>query len=152
LVVEQGIEAREIECSVLGNDKPIASIAGEVIPSREFYSYESKYLDEGEDASGLLIPAPISEQLMTQTRQWAVEAYQAIDCAGLARVDFLLEKDTDRLFINEINTLPGFTAISMYPKLWDATGISYPELIERLIDLALERYEDKSRNQTSYGS
>ncbi len=150
LIAEQGIEAREIECSVLGNDDPIASIAGEIIPSREFYNYQAKYLDAGEEASGLLIPAPISEELMEQARAWAIQAYQAIDCAGMARVDFLLEKDNDRLFINEINTIPGFTAISMYPKLWAASGISYPELISRLIDLALDRHDEKQRTKTSY--
>jgi D-alanine-D-alanine ligase len=154
LVIEQGIDAREIECSVLGNDNPIASIAGEVMPSRDFYSYQAKYQDEGEDASGLLIPAPISDKMMAQVQAWAVQAYKAIDCAGLARVDFLLEKEGQRgelprLFINEINTIPGFTSISMYPKLWKASGISYSELIDRLIELALERYEEKERTQIS---
>jgi D-alanine-D-alanine ligase len=152
LVVEKGIDAREIEVSVLGNDNPVASIAGEIVPSREFYSYKAKYLDEGDDASDLLIPAPISEELMAQARAWAVQAYQAIDCAGMARVDFLLEKEGDppQLYLNEINTIPGFTSISMYPKLWAASGISYPELIDRLIELALERHADKERNQVSY--
>lgn len=154
LVIEQGIDAREIECSVLGNDNPIASIAGEVMPSRDFYSYQAKYQDEGEDASDLLIPAPISDEMMAQVQAWAVQAYKAIDCAGLARVDFLLEKEGQRgelprLFINEINTIPGFTSISMYPKLWKASGISYSELIDRLIELALERYEEKERTQIS---
>lgn len=152
LVIEQGIDAREIECGVLGNDNPIASIAGEVIPSRDFYSYQAKYQDEGEDASDLLIPAPISDEMMAQVQAWAVQAYKAIDCAGLARVDFLLEKEGQRgepprLFINEINTIPGFTSISMYPKLWQASGISYPELLDRLIELALERYGEKERTQ-----
>jgi D-alanine-D-alanine ligase len=151
LVVEQGVEAREIECSVLGNDDPVASIAGEIIPSREFYSYQAKYLDMGEEASDLLIPAPIPAALQDQVREWAVRAYKAIDCAGMARVDFLLEKSTDRLYMNEINTIPGFTAISMYPKLWEASGLPYSELIERLIALALERYTDKQRNKTTYG-
>jgi D-alanine-D-alanine ligase len=151
VVVEQGIEAREIECSVLGNDDPVASIAGEIIPSREFYSYQAKYLDMGEEASDLLIPAPIPAAIHDQVRAWAVRAYKAIDCAGMARVDFLLEKSTDRLYMNEINTIPGFTAISMYPKLWEASGLPYSELIERLIALALERYDDKQRNKTTYG-
>lgn len=150
LVVEQGINAREIECSVLGNDDPIASIAGEIIPSQEFYSYRAKYLDEGDDASGLIIPAQIPDDMMEKVRSWAVQAYKAIDCAGLARVDFLLDKATGELFMNEINTIPGFTAISMYPKLWEATGISYPELIERLIELALERFDEKERTRTEY--
>ena len=150
LVVEQGIDAREIECSVLGNDRPVASIAGEVVPSREFYSYESKYIDQGEAASGLLIPAPISNEMMDQVRTWAVQAYQAIDCAGMARVDFLLDKQSDALYINEINTIPGFTAISMYPKLWEASGLPYPRLIEQLIELALDRQRDRDQTQTSY--
>ncbi len=155
IVVEQGIDAREIEVSVLGNDEPIASVAGEIVPSRDFYSYQAKYLDEGEDASGLLIPAPISQELMAQVRAWAIRAYKAIDCAGMARVDFLLEKEGDRgdpprLYINEINTIPGFTSISMYPKLWDASGISYPELIDRLIELAFERNMQKDRTRISY--
>ena len=152
LLVEQGIEAREIECSVLGNDEPIVSVAGEIVPSREFYSYQSKYLDMGEEASELVIPAPISAATLDRVRRWAVGAYKAIDCAGMARVDFLLEKGTDRLYLSEINTIPGFTAISMYPKLWEASGLSYSELIERLIALALERYADKQRNQMSYGN
>jgi D-alanine-D-alanine ligase len=151
LVVEQGIEAREIECSVLGNDDPIASIAGEIVPSREFYSYQAKYLDVGEQASDLLIPAPIPAAIQDQVRQWAIRAYKAVDCAGMARVDFLLEKGTARLYMNEINTIPGFTAISMYPKLWEASGIPYPELIDRLITLAVERFREKQRNETSYG-
>ena len=152
MVAEQGIDAREIECSVLGNDDPIVSIAGEIEPSRDFYSYQAKYQDQGEDASGLLIPAPISASLMERVRSWAIQAYKAIDCAGLARVDFLLEKEgkqgeQPKLYVNEINTLPGFTSISMYPKLWEASGIPYPELIDRLIELALERYAEKERTQ-----
>jgi D-alanine-D-alanine ligase len=151
LIVEEGVPAaREIEVSVLGNDDPIASVPGEVIPSREFYSYESKYFDEGEDASELLIPAPLSPEMTEQVRELAVEVYKAIDCAGMARADFLLSGETGELYVNEVNTIPGFTSISMYPKLWEATGISYPELIDRLIELAIERYEDKDRSETSY--
>lgn len=150
LVAEQGIEAREIECSVLGNDDPTASIAGEIVPSREFYSYQAKYIDLGDNASELLIPAPIPDELMARVRAWSVRAYRAVDCAGMARVDFLLEKGTDELYINEMNTIPGFTSISMYAKLWDATGIPYAELVDRLIQLALERHASKQRNQTSY--
>ncbi len=151
LIVERGVPAaREIEVSVLGNDDPIASLPGEVIPSREFYSYEAKYFDEGEDASELLIPAPLSPEMTERVRELAVEVYQAIDCAGMARVDFLLSGETGELYVNEVNTIPGFTSISMYPKLWAATGISYPELIDRLIELAVERHEDKERSQTSY--
>ena len=151
LIVEAGVPAaREIEVSVLGNDDPIASVPGEVIPSREFYSYESKYFDEGEDASELLIPAPLSPEMAERVRELAVEVYKAIDCAGMARADFLLSGETGELYVNEVNTIPGFTSISMYPKLWEATGISYPELIDRLIELAIERYEDKDRSETSY--
>jgi D-alanine-D-alanine ligase len=151
LIVEEAVPAaREIEVSVLGNDDPIASVPGEVIPSREFYSYESKYIDEGEQASELLIPAPISAEMAERVRELAVQVYKAIDCAGMARADFLLSKETGELYINEVNTIPGFTSISMYPKLWEASGISYPELIDRLIELAIERYQDKERSETSY--
>jgi len=151
IVIEEAVpDAREIEVSVLGNDDPIASLPGEIVPSREFYSYEAKYLDEGEDASDLLIPAPLSEEMTERVRTLAVEVYKAIDCAGMARCDFLLSGDTDNLFANEVNTIPGFTSISMYPKLWEATGISYPELIDRLIELAVERCEEKKKLKTSY--
>ncbi len=151
LLVEAAVPAaREIEVSVLGNDDPIASVPGEIIPSREFYSYEAKYIDTGEDASRLLIPAPISPELTERVRDLAVRAYKAIDCAGMARADFLLSGTTGELYVGELNTIPGFTAISMYPKLWEASGISYPELIDRLIELAIERYQDKERSETSY--
>ncbi len=151
LVIEEAVPAaREIEVSVLGNDDPIASVPGEVIPSREFYSYESKYLDEGDDASELLIPAPIPAEMAERVRELAVQVYKAIDCAGMARADFLLSDETGELYVNEVNTIPGFTSISMYPKLWEASGISYPELIDRLIELAVERYQDKERSETSY--
>ena len=142
LVIEQGINARELEVSVLGNDDPIASIVGEVRPRRDFYDYVAKYVS---DDSELLIPAPISPELMEQVRQMAVRAYQAIDCAGLGRVDMLLDKDSGDFYLNEINTIPGFTQISMYPKLWEATGLSYPQLLDRLVQLALERYEEKEK-------
>ncbi|MFQ5612542.1 MAG: D-alanine--D-alanine ligase family protein [Anaerolineae bacterium] len=147
LIVEQGIDAREIEVSVLGNDEPIASVAGEIIPSREFYSYAAKYLDEG---SQLLIPAPLIEEHAEMIRELAVMAYKAIDCAGMARVDFLVEKGTGEIFLNEVNTIPGFTAISMYPKLWQATGVSYTELIDRLIELALERHADRQGSKSDF--
>ncbi len=151
LLVEVAVPAaREIEVSVLGNDDPIASVPGEIIPSREFYSYEAKYMDEGDDASDLLIPAPIPADTADRVRDLAVRAYRAIDCAGMARVDFLLSRETGELYLNELNTIPGFTAISMYPKLWEASGISYSELIDRLIELALERYGDRNRSETSY--
>lgn len=142
LVIEQGIDARELEVSVLGNDDPIASIVGEVRPRRDFYDYVAKYVS---DDSELLIPAPIGPELMEQVRQMAVRAYQAIDCAGLGRVDMLLDKESGAFYLNEINTIPGFTQISMYPKLWEATGLSYPELLDRLVNLALERYEEKEQ-------
>ncbi len=151
LLVELAVpRAREIEVSVLGNDDPVASLPGEIVPSREFYDYEAKYIDEGEDASDLLIPAPLSAEMTEHVRAVAVETYLAIDCAGLARVDFLLSGESGELFVNEVNTLPGFTSISMYPKLWEATGVSYTTLISRLIDLALERHADRQKSQTSY--
>jgi D-alanine-D-alanine ligase len=151
LLVEVAVPAaREIEVSVLGNDDPIASVPGEIIPSREFYSYEAKYIDDGDDASDLLIPAPIPADTTERVRDLAVRAYKAIDCAGMARVDFLLSGETGKLYLNELNTIPGFTAISMYPKLWEASGVSYPELVDRLIELALERYRDRDRSETSY--
>lgn len=147
LLVEAAIDAREIEISILGNDDPIASVPGEIVPCNEFYDYAAKYLDED---SELLIPAPIPSEIAAQVASMAIKAYRAIDCAGMARVDFLLDRRTDRLYINEVNTLPGFTPISMYAKLWEASGISYPELIERLIHLALERHADKQQSVTSY--
>jgi D-alanine-D-alanine ligase len=140
VLIELGVNAQEIEVSVLGNDNPVASVAGEVLPSREFYSYESKYVD---GTSGLVIPAQIPEETSAQIRDLAVRAYTAIDCAGLARADFFLEKGTGRVLLNELNTLPGFTSISMYPKLWNATGVSYPELVDRLIQLALDRKAER---------
>ncbi len=151
MLVEAAVpQAREIEVSVLGNDDPIASLPGEIVPSREFYSYAAKYLDEGDQASRLLIPAPIPPETAERVRDLAVRAYQAIDCAGMARADFLLSGETGELYVNELNTIPGFTEISMYPKLWKATGVSYPELIDRLIQLALERHSDRARNKTTY--
>jgi D-alanine-D-alanine ligase len=147
LVVEEAIDAREIELSVLGNDDPIASLPGEIVPCNEFYDYAAKYLD-GE--SELLIPAPISDEMIELAQRLAIAAFKAIDCAGLARADFLLDRQTGTLLVNELNTMPGFTPISMYPKLWEASGISYTELIDRLIQLAIERHEDRSRSETSY--
>ena len=134
ILVECGINAREIEVSVLGNDKPIASIPGEIIPSRDFYSYESKYVD---GSSGLQIPAQLSEELAEELRNTAVKAYKAIDCAGMARVDFFLEKDTGKYYLNELNTIPGFTDISMYPKLWQASGKKFDQLVNSLSGLCL---------------
>jgi D-alanine-D-alanine ligase len=147
IVVEQGIEGREIEVSVLGNDEPIASIPGEVVPCREFYDYRAKYID---DDSELLIPAPLGEAMVERIRSMAIRAYTALDCAGMARADFLLDKVSGDLWVNELNTIPGFTQISMYPKLWEATGVSYPELIDRLLELAMERFEDQSQSERSF--
>jgi D-alanine-D-alanine ligase len=147
VIVEQGISARELEVSVLGNDDPIASVVGEIRPRREFYDYVAKYVS---DDSELDIPANISPEQSGTVRQLAVKAFKAIDCAGLGRVDFLMDKDDGRLYINELNTIPGFTRISMYPKLWEATGIPYPELLDRLVALALERYQIKSDLKTSF--
>jgi D-alanine-D-alanine ligase len=149
VLVERGIDAREIEISVLGNDAPEASIAGEIVPCNEFYDFEAKYVD---DDSDLLIPAPISDALMTRLRRVAVDAFLAIDGAGLARVDFLLERGTETFYLNEINTLPGFTPISMYPKLWEATGLAYPALVDRLIDLAMARHVEKRGSETVFRS
>jgi D-alanine-D-alanine ligase len=142
VLIERGVNAREIEVSVLGNDDPRASVCGEVIPSREFYDYEAKYID---DASELLIPAPISDATATLAQRYAVRAFKAIDAAGLARVDFLLDRDSGALYLGEINTIPGFTQISMYPKLWEASGLSYRDLVDRLVELAVERQVEKDR-------
>ena len=147
LVVEPGVNCRELECGVLGNDDPIASIVGEVVPSNEFYDYHAKYID---NASRLHIPAPIPEETMSEVQQLAVRAFRALDLNGLARVDFFLDRDTGRLYINEVNTMPGFTQISMYPKLWEASGIPYSQLLDRLIELAIERFRDAQRNRTSF--
>lgn len=149
IVIEQGVggakgKAREIECSVLGNDEPTASVAGEIVPIKEFYDYDAKYLAEG---SELIIPAKLAKAKQKEVQRLAVKAFQAVDCAGLARVDFLMDPRTGKMFVNEINTMPGFTSISMYPKLWAASGIDYPELIDRLIQLGLQRYEEKKQNR-----
>lgn len=149
IVVEWAVpEAREIECSVLGNDEPQASVVGEIIPSREFYSYEAKYVD---DASELIIPADLPDEVSERMRGMAIEAFRATDCAGMARVDFLLRRDSHEVFVSEVNTIPGFTKISMYPKLWEASGVSYGELLERLIELALQRHGQRARLRTTYG-
>jgi D-alanine-D-alanine ligase len=147
VLVEKGINPREIEVSVLGNDAPEASVPGEVIPSREFYSYEAKYLD---GSSGLVIPAILPVEITAKVRELAVRAYRAIDCAGMARVDFLLDQDSGDLYLGEVNTIPGFTKISMYPKLWEASGLAYPALVDRLIELALERKADNDRTVRKY--
>jgi D-alanine-D-alanine ligase len=142
IVIEQGIEARELEISVLGNDAPVASVAGEIIPSREFYDYEAKYVD---DDSELLIPAPIDDATMARIKELAVQSFLALDLAGMARVDFFLDKRTGELFVNEVNTIPGFTSISMYPMLWEASGLPISALADQLIALAVERHADRGQ-------
>lgn len=146
LLVEQAINAREIECSVLGNDHPIVSVAGEVVPKREFYDYVAKYQDE---TTELLIPAQLSPAKLAEIQFLAMRAFLALDCAGMARADFLLDRESEQVYVNELNTIPGFTSVSMYPKLWEASGLPYPELLDRLIQLALERHSDRSRVSTA---
>lgn len=142
LVIEKGVDAREIEISVLGNDDPIASVAGEIVPSNEFYDYAAKYID---DRSELIIPAKLDPDVLAAIQKLAIKAFRALDLAGLARVDFFLERETNRLYVNEVNTIPGFTSISMYPMLWGHTGIPLAELVDRLVELALERHAEKRR-------
>jgi D-alanine-D-alanine ligase len=145
-LLERAVEGgRELEVAVLGNDDPVASVAGEIVPRHEFYSYEAKYLDE--KGAELLIPADISPEVMEETQRLAVAAFIAVDCAGMARADFFL-RPSGEVLINEINTIPGFTQISMYPKLWEASGLSYPELIDRLVELAVERHERERKKGT----
>jgi D-alanine-D-alanine ligase len=146
IIIERGIHCRELECAVLGNDEPIASVVGEIIPSNEFYDYNAKYID---NQSQIVIPANIPQDIAEEVRCQAVRAFLALDLSGLARVDFFLEKETGKVYINEVNTLPGFTQISMYPKLWAASGIAYTDLLDRLIELAIERHADQQRNRTS---
>lgn len=148
VIVEAGVRnAREIELSVLGNDTPMASIPGEIIPSNEFYDYDAKYVD---GKSVAVIPAKLPRNVVKKLQHLAVKAFTTLDCAGMARVDFFVVKKTNRIVLNEINTIPGFTSISMYPKLWQASGMSYSELLDRLIHLALERHREKSARRTSY--
>jgi D-alanine-D-alanine ligase len=147
VIVEAAVpDAREIEVAVLGNDAPETSVPGEIVPSREFYDYEAKYLD---DHSKLLIPAPLERAREQQIRKMAAEAFRAIDAAGMARVDFLLSRKTGKIYVNEVNTIPGFTTISMYSKMWEATGVPYPELLDRLIALALERHAERQELKTT---
>jgi D-alanine-D-alanine ligase len=147
IVVEAAVpQAREIECAVLGNDEPLASVPGEVVPSREFYDYEAKYLDEG---SAIVIPADLPGDTADRIRALSIAAFQAIDGAGMARVDFLLARETGAIYVNEVNTIPGFTTISMYSKLWAASGVDYAALLDRLIVLALERHAEKQQIRTS---
>jgi D-alanine-D-alanine ligase len=150
VLIQKGVKnAREIEVSVLGNNEPVASVPGEVLPSREFYSYESKYVD---GTSELQIPAQLPDEIAEQIREYAVRAYKAIDCAGMARVDFFVEKDTNKIYLNELNSLPGFTKISMYPKLWEASGVPYNKLVDCLIELAMERKAERDRTSYTYRS
>jgi len=142
VLAEEFINGREIECAILGNDEAEAAVLGEVIPGNEFYDYNAKYLD---DNSKIIIPADLPADKAEKIKEYAIRAFKALDCSGLARVDFFVHKDTNEIFINEINTMPGFTGISMYPRLWEASGLTYPKLISRLLELAAERYEDKKR-------
>ena len=148
VIIEQGIAGvREIECAVLGNDAPEASIPGEIIPSNEFYDYDAKYVD-GKSES--VIPAKLSKSMAKKVRELAVKAFRTLDCAGMARVDFFITKKASKIYLNEINTIPGFTSISMYPKLWEASGISYSQLLDRLIQFAIQRHAEKSSVRTNY--
>jgi len=147
IIAERGVSAREIEVAVLGNEAPEASVPGEIIPHHAFYDYEAKYHDE---ATELVIPADLSEDSASELRETAIRAYRALDAEGMARVDFLVERENGAIWINELNSLPGFTDGSMYPRLWQASGLSYGELLDRLIELALERHRRRSRLETRY--
>jgi D-alanine-D-alanine ligase len=148
IIVEQGIDAREIECSVLGNEEPRASLPGEIAPKREFYDYVAKYI---EDSTELFVPAKLSNEQTENVQDLSIKAFQAIGCSGMGRVDLFLERSTGNLYLNEINTIPGFTNISMYPKLWEVSGISFAELLDRLLELGLERHKEQASNETSFG-
>jgi D-alanine-D-alanine ligase len=146
IIVERAIVGREIECSVLGNEVPVPSLPGEVIPAREFYDYDAKY---GDESTRLIVPADLSGEQVRTVQDLAVRAFQAVDCSGMARVDFFIEMPEGRVLVNELNTIPGFTAVSMFPKMWEASGVTYTQLIDRLIQLALERHADRKRNRVS---
>lgn len=146
IIVEQGINCREFECAVLGNDEPLASVVGEIVSSNEFYDYRAKYID---GKSQPIIPAELPQEIAEEMRHQAVAAFTALDLNGLARVDFFLERETGKIYLNEVNTMPGFTEVSMYPKLWAAGGLNYAQLLDRMIELAIERHEDRQRNRTS---
>jgi len=147
ILVEEAIDAREIECSVLGNEHPVSSVLGEIRPRREFYDYVAKYQDE---CTELIIPADLPTETAQEIQQLAIRAFLALDCAGMARADFFLSRESGRVYVNELNTIPGFTSVSMYPKLWEGSGLPYSKLLDRLIELALERRQDRSRMSTSY--
>jgi len=150
VVVEKGVEnAREIECAVLGNSEPKASVAGEVVPNREFYDFYAKYVD---NASKLFIPAKLSAADLKKVQELAIAAFKAMQCSGMARVDFLMDSKTGKFYLNELNTIPGFTSISMYPKLWAATGVDYGKLIDKLLALAIEKYKEKQSRKTTFES
>jgi len=140
IVIEQGVDAREIEMAILGNDEPVASVAGEIVPRDGFYDYNAKYID---DSAELIVPAEIDPDVLIYLQGLAVDTFRALDLSGMARVDFFIERNTDRIFINEVNTLPGFTSISMYPMLWQASGVPIDQLVDRLVQLALERHADR---------
>jgi D-alanine-D-alanine ligase len=140
IIIERGIQGREFECCVLGNDEPVAAVPCEILPSRDFYDYEDKYLL---NQARTVVPADLTPEQTAEIQRLAVECYRAVDCEGMARVDFLMEAATGKFFINEINTIPGFTSISMYPKMWEASGLAYPKLIDKLIELALDRHREK---------
>jgi D-alanine-D-alanine ligase len=148
IIIEKGIDAREIECAVLGNDAPQVSVPGEIRPAADFYSYEAKYVDSS--GATLHIPAPLTAAQTSTVQELALRVFQVLDCAGMARVDFFLERGTGRCYVNELNSIPGFTTISMYPKLWEASGVPYRDLISRLIDLALERHDQRRRLKKAY--
>jgi D-alanine-D-alanine ligase len=147
ILVEHGVDARELEIAVLGNDEPEASVPGEIVPHAEFYDYEAKYVAESTE---LLVPAPVSDALAARMRELAIRAYRLLEGQGMARVDFFLDRETDELWLNEVNSLPGFTEVSMYPRLWQASGLSYPALLDRLIELALERAQRDQSLERSY--
>jgi D-alanine-D-alanine ligase len=147
VLVEKAVDAREIEVAVLGGERPEASVPGEIVPKREWYDYEAKYVDEDTD---LLVPAPLPEATAAEARRLALAAFRVVEGEGLARVDFFLDRGTERLYVNEVNSLPGFTEVSMFPRLWLATGLPYPALLDRLIELALERGRARSALETSY--
>ena len=148
ILIEEGLEkVREIECGVLGNDEPQVSVVGEVRPAGEFYDYDSKYIDE---ETQLIVPADLTDGVSKKVQEIALNTFKAVDAAGMARVDFFVSKKENKIYLSEINTIPGFTSTSMYPRLWEASGIPYPELIDRLIQLSLERHQDKKKNKISY--
>jgi D-alanine-D-alanine ligase len=144
ILIERGIEGREFECAVLGNQDPVAAVPCEILPSREFYDYEDKYLL---NQARTVVPADLTPEQTSEIQKLAVACYKAVDCEGMARVDFLMENATRKIFINEINTVPGFTSISMFPKMWEACGVPYPQLIDRLIELALDRHQDRQKTR-----